>query len=355
MPPKVGKCQMTGAPEDASLEKQALKVEKRLVEGVTWVDLTSEERSAIVRVSREAGLSWRSIAERVGKQRTQHGTITSWVRDHLPALISSREHKAASLQSEQQDSRKKITEKRNAAASKARIEEPGLSTQEVLQRVEKQLEAVTAFAERVSVFLEKGSPGPIGLPSNTGRPPPPPPPASASHQSPPQQLLTASDQRWADFDWSLTTIQKLNRTEIEGIPAGILEELSVVVISQLNDRMAELQSLEAMTAEERAEYLHQQQVAKELQEVAESSTQAVEDHELYRRRKEYAEAYTTSSWGHRGQWNRQLDYWFCLTCKLKFPFEGEAEEQPKPESCPRCETRDIEPWSPGNDPVREEI
>ncbi|MHA2232047.1 MAG: hypothetical protein ACXAB4_06130, partial [Candidatus Hodarchaeales archaeon] len=64
--------------------------------------------------------------------------------------------------------------------------------------------------------------------------------------------------------------------------------------------------------------------------------------------------YTTSSWGHRGQWNRRLDYWFCLTCKLKFPFEGDTEERPKPAGCPRCETRDIEPWSPGNDPVREE-
>ncbi|MFQ5981420.1 MAG: hypothetical protein ACE5OZ_25030 [Candidatus Heimdallarchaeota archaeon] len=363
--------------EGSALENQVDTIQQRLDEGATWKDLTKEERKVIICASRKAGLPWRKITERVGKKATQTSTITSWVRVHLPDLMTGKRRRKPSKDSgAQRTPRKRNQEdKREAAAGESDRqevseiqhkpeaavetvafghEEDRFPTQNLPVRVEKILETVEGIAQQVDELVATTKQGSTPLIANApAAAPPPPPPAIPNPLQPDQAHASITARGDQAYDWSPGAIQKMARAEIENIPSTVLEELPGDVLTQLNDRMADIQKLEAMTPEERAEYLHQQQVAKELQEVAESNPQEVEEHELYRRRKKYADEYTTCSWGHQGQWNRRLDYWFCLTCKLKFPFERDAEERTKPAGCPRCETRDIEPWSPRNDPVRD--
>ncbi|MFQ5978980.1 MAG: hypothetical protein ACE5OZ_12715 [Candidatus Heimdallarchaeota archaeon] len=66
--------------ESHSLENRVETIQQRLDEGVTLRDLTKEERKVIICASRKAGVSWRKIAERVGKKVAQWSTITSWAR-----------------------------------------------------------------------------------------------------------------------------------------------------------------------------------------------------------------------------------------------------------------------------------
>lgn len=340
--------------EDSSSETQVAAIQKKLAAGATWAELTKEERSTIVRASRKAGLSWRKIAKRVGKRRNQHSTITQWVGNNLPDLIKGRSQKAPGTRATQQERSEKKQQEGAVEVLASREEETGLSTREALARVEQKLEMFASLAEHVNELLSKPTQEPSGVLPGTLGPSPPSPPAAIDQLLAQQHLPTSPDRSWFEFDWRRTTIQKLQQAEIESIPAEVLEKLSADVLAQLNDRMAELQKLKAMTPEERTDYLHQQQVAKKLQEAAESSTQELEENKLYRQVKKDAEEATSSSLGRLGQWNRKLEFWFCQTCKLKFPFERDGEERPKPASCPRCEMRDIEPWSPGNDPVREE-
>ncbi len=55
--------------------------------GKAWEVLSFEERSDFIKNGREDGLSWASLAEKIGKNRTNKSTIYQWARDNLPDIF----------------------------------------------------------------------------------------------------------------------------------------------------------------------------------------------------------------------------------------------------------------------------
>ena len=145
------------------------------------------------------------------------------------------------------------------------------------------------------------------------------------------ESIHASDEGLPEYAWD-----EMQLEEIEAIPQTILEQLSLAEIGKMRARVAELQKLEAMSPEERQEYLRKTAEEKARVEAVQAKNQELRDSNFFRIQRAKADAETAG--GVRGMFGKvtsRMEYWWCLVCHQKFAFAA-TRSQKRPAKCDYC-------------------